>query len=86
MKFPSPTTSFSPLKGEIAGYLDDLYVDPDFRGSGAVDALFDAITALGTERGWSIVRWTTADDNHRAQAAYNRVAARTGWVTYELTV
>lgn len=73
-----------PLKGEIAGYLDDLFVDPDFRGAGAVDALFDAIKALAVENGWSIVRWTTAEDNHRAQAAYERVSVRTGWVTYEM--
>src|SRR6476619_6192370 len=41
-----------PLKGEIAGYLDDLFVDPAFRGSGAADALFDAIRAIGVDRGW----------------------------------
>lgn len=75
-----------PLRGEIAGYLDDLFVDPEFRGTGAVDALFEAINHLGVERDWNIIRWTTADDNHRAQAAYERVAARTGWVTYELAV
>jgi ribosomal protein S18 acetylase RimI-like enzyme len=75
-----------PLRGEIAGYLDDLFVDPRFRGSGAVDALFDAIRELGADRGWKIVRWTTADDNLRAQAAYERVSERTHWVTYELDV
>lgn len=73
-----------PLKGEIAGYLDDLFVDPDLRGSGAADALFDAIRAMGVDRGWSIVRWTTADDNYRARSAYDRVATRTGWITYEM--
>jgi ribosomal protein S18 acetylase RimI-like enzyme len=75
-----------PLRGEIAGYLDDLFVDSDFRGSGAVDALFNAVTELGAERGWSIVRWTTADDNYRARTAYDRVAARTGWITYEMHI
>lgn len=75
-----------PLKGEVAGYLDDLFIDPDYRGTGAVDALFDAIRLLASDRGWSIVRWTTAEDNSRAQAAYERVSARTGWITYEMTV
>lgn len=75
-----------PARGEIAGYLDDLFVDPRCRGSGAVDALFDAIGVLASERDWSIVRWTTADDNYRARAAYDRVATRTGWITYELAV
>jgi RimJ/RimL family protein N-acetyltransferase len=75
-----------PLRAEIAGYLDDLFVDPEFRGSGAVDSLFDAIRVLGAERGWNIVRWTTAEDNLRARAAYDRVAARTGWITYEMAL
>jgi GNAT superfamily N-acetyltransferase len=75
-----------PLRGEIAGYLDDLFVDPDFRGSGAANALFDAIHALGVEHGWSIIRWTTADNNYRARSAYDRVATRTGWITYEMAV
>jgi ribosomal protein S18 acetylase RimI-like enzyme len=75
-----------PLRGEIAGYLDDLFVDPDSRGSGAVDALFDAIAELGVDRGWSIVRWTTADDNYRARSAYEHVATRTGWITYEMDI
>ncbi|MBI4898803.1 MAG: GNAT family N-acetyltransferase [Actinobacteria bacterium] len=74
------------LRGEMAGYLDDLFVEPDHRGSGAVDALFEAIRELGAERGWNIVRWTTADDNYRARGYYDRVASRTGWLTYELTL
>jgi RimJ/RimL family protein N-acetyltransferase len=74
-----------PLRGEIAGYLDDLFVEPAMRGTGAVEALFAAIGRLAKEEGWGIVRWTTAEDNHRAQAAYDRVAERTGWITYEMT-
>jgi GNAT superfamily N-acetyltransferase len=73
-----------PLRGEVAGYLDDIFVDPQNRGSGAADALFEATRALGVKHGWSIVRWTTADDNYRARSAYERVATRTGWITYEM--
>ena len=74
-----------PLRGEIAGYLDDLFVDPAVRGTGVVEALFAAIDAAALAHGWSIVRWTTADDNYRARTAYDRVATRTGWITYEMT-
>ncbi len=74
-----------PLRGEIAGYLDDLFVEPSVRGTGVVEALFAAIDATAVEQGWSVVRWTTADDNYRARTAYDRVATRTGWITYELT-
>jgi GNAT superfamily N-acetyltransferase len=74
-----------PLRGVTAGYLDDLFVDPTHRGTGAVDALFAAIDALAIERRWAIVRWTTADDNYRARAVYDTLATRTTWITYDLT-
>ncbi len=74
-----------PLRGVVAGYLDDLFVDPDHRGSGAVDALFVAIDEIAVDRGWSVVRWTTAEDNYRARAVYDRLATRTTWITYDMT-
>lgn len=73
-----------PLAGSVGGWLDDLFVDPAARGTGVVDALLDGVRARAVERGWSVVRWITADDNHRAQAVYDRVADRTPWVTYDL--
>lgn len=73
-----------PLAGSVGGWLDDLFVDPTARGTGVVDALLDAVRALARQRGWSVVRWVTADDNHRAQAVYDRVATRTTWVTYDM--
>jgi ribosomal protein S18 acetylase RimI-like enzyme len=74
-----------PLRGAKSGYLDDLYVDPQRRGLGAVEALFHAINDIAIERAWTAVRWTTAEDNARAQAVYNKVAVRTSWVTYDMT-
>ena len=73
-----------PLRGTVCGYLDDLFVDPARRGSGAVDALFAEMRRLGMERGWALIRWTTAEDNARARAAYDKVADRTTWVTYDM--
>jgi GNAT superfamily N-acetyltransferase len=73
-----------PLRGVVCGYLDDLFVDPQRRGSGAVDALFAEINRMALERGWSIIRWTTADDNYRARGTYDRVAQRTSWITYDM--
>lgn len=35
-----------PLRGVIAGNLDDLYVDPGTRGTGAVEALFAEINRI----------------------------------------
>jgi len=75
---------FRPLAATVAGYLDDLFVEPAARGSGAVDALFDTLRSIARERGWSKIRWTTADDNHRARSKYDQVAERTMWVTYDM--
>lgn len=66
-------------------YLDDLYVDPASRGGGIATALIEALAALVRERGDAgTLRWITAADNERAQRVYDRVAARTSWVTYEM--
>lgn len=73
-----------PLDATMGGYLDDLFVASEARGSGAVDALFSALSSTGRERGWSVIRWITADDNYRARGSYDRVANRTTWITYDL--
>jgi hypothetical protein len=74
-----------PLRGVVCGYLDDMFVEPTRRGSGAVDALFVEINRLALERNWNVVRWTTGDDNYRARAVYDKLAVRTTWITYDLT-
>ena len=73
-----------PLAASVGGFLDDLHVDEQARGSGAVDALLGALGDLAAERGWSVVRWITADDNYRARGKYDQVAERTTWITYDM--
>jgi len=63
-------------------FLDDLFVDPAARGTGAGRALIEAIAELSAGTGGSL-RWITADDNLTAQALYEKVATRTRWVMYE---
>lgn len=73
-----------PLSASTGGFLDDLFVDPAARGTGAAQALIAAVADLGRARGWTVIRWITAEDNARARAVYDRVAARTPWVTYDI--
>lgn len=73
-----------PLAAATGGFLDDLFVDPHARGSGAAAALIEAVKAKGEERGWSVIRWITAEDNYRARGLYDRVADQTRWVTYDI--
>ncbi|MEM9604701.1 MAG: GNAT family N-acetyltransferase [Pseudomonadota bacterium] len=76
----------SPLRGREIGFLDDLFVDPAARGSGAVDALFTDLEHQARARDWPSVRWITADDNYRARAVYDRIAHKTQWNTYQLDI
>jgi ribosomal protein S18 acetylase RimI-like enzyme len=73
-----------PSTATVGGYLDDLYVDPGARGTGAADALLTAVAQHAMRRGWSVVRWITADDNHRARSKYDQHATRTHWITYDM--
>ena len=74
-----------PLSASTGGFLDDLFVDPDLRGLRVADALIEALTAIGRKRGWSVIRWITADDNYRGRGVYDRLAKRTFWITYDQT-
>lgn len=77
--FPRPSTA------STGGYLDDLFVEPGFRGHGAADLLLSAVRELAAERGWTVVRWITADDNYRARGKYDLYAKRTPWITYDMS-
>lgn len=76
----------APLAAQTRGFLDDLFVNPQARGTGAAQALIDAVSDEGRAQGWAMIRWITADDNYRARGIYDRVATRTGWITYDITL
>ncbi|MCW1839499.1 GNAT family N-acetyltransferase [Prosthecomicrobium hirschii] len=75
-----------PLSASTGGFLDDLFVSEAARGSGAADALIGRIAEIGRARGWSVIRWITAEDNARARKVYDRMAMKTRWVTYDLAL
>ncbi len=76
---------WSSLKGARLGYLEDLYVDPDTRGSGIADALIEICADRCRELGMPALEWLTAPDNHRAQNVYNRTGAESdAYVEYDL--
>lgn len=64
---------WSSLRGAKIGYLEDLFVTPQARGSGLAEELIAAVADRARERGAPAVEWLTAPDNHRAQAVYDRV-------------
>ena len=74
----------SPLRGSLVGFLDDLYIHPDFRGSGAVQLLFKELKSIAKENNWPYVRWITASDNHRARKVYDKLSGVIDFVTYQM--
>ncbi|MGJ8545604.1 MAG: GNAT family N-acetyltransferase [Sulfitobacter sp.] len=74
----------SPLRAAVSCFLDDLFVDPEARGTGAAQALIDGVGDVARENGWAVVRWITADDNYRGRGLYDKLAKRTMWITYDM--
>jgi len=73
-----------PLGANVAGFLNDLFVAPESRGSGAAEALIEAVCAIGRRRGWGAIRWLTAEDNYRARSLYDRVGRKTPFLAYQI--
>ena len=73
-----------PLKGQDIGFLDDLFVDPKFRGKKIGEKIINELKNISKKRGWNLVRWITRNDNLRAKSLYDRVAEKTTWDLYEL--
>lgn len=67
-------------------YLEDLFVDPEARGSGTGRALIEHVRERAADAGVTKVYWLTAQDNATARRLYDSVATHTGFVHYELPV
>jgi len=77
--------SWSTLSAGRIGVMNDLFVAPEARGSGAAEALIGACREEARARGAVWLGWQTARDNHRAQRLYERVGAeRAQWIDYGL--
>ena len=74
----------SPLRGKDIGFLDDLFVSPDYRGLKIGEKLILKLDKISKEKGWGLVRWITRNDNLRAKSLYDRVSKKTNWEVYEL--
>jgi GNAT superfamily N-acetyltransferase len=85
--FASLFWTWTTTRGGRLGVMNDLFVDPAARGTGLADALIAACAQRCRERGVRWLEWQTAQDNHRAQAVYERVGARRSqWLDYSLDV
>jgi len=69
-------------KVEEVIYLQDLYVDPDLRGTGAGRALIEAVYAIADATGAPAVYWLTQEFNTQARQLYDRIAGVTPFIRY----
>ncbi len=63
-------------------YLNDLFVAPDVRGSGAGRALIEAIYKRADEIGAERVYWLTHESNATARKLYDSLAVNDGFLEY----
>lgn len=69
-----------------ACYLQDLFVEPATRGSGAGRALIEAVAQVARERGASRLYWLTHETNATARQLYDRLARNSGFIVYQFTL
>jgi GNAT superfamily N-acetyltransferase len=63
-------------------YLQDLFTAEEARGRGVARALIEAVYEKAKSHGASRVYWLTHETNTAAQALYDKVAARSGFIQY----
>ncbi len=67
-------------------YLADLFTSAAARGQGLGRALIEAVCAAAHSAGASRVYWQTHEGNATAQALYDKLVARSGFIVYRIAV
>lgn len=71
---------FSSTRVETVAVLNDLYVQPQYRGNGYGKELIKNAFNTAKAMGFSRLQWLTAEDNKKAQKLYNDFGAnRSSW-------
>ena len=73
-----------PIKGQYIGFLDDLFVEPEFRGQKIAQKLISHLKSLSKANNWDGIRWITHSSNENAKKLYDKIANNTGFELYEL--
>ncbi len=77
--------SWATTSGGRQGIMHDLFVTKAARGTGIARSLIDNCVEAAQARGCVALIWSTALDNHRAQALYDRTgAAKSTWHEYAI--
>jgi GNAT superfamily N-acetyltransferase len=79
--------NFSTWEGVHGIYLEDLYVMPEYRGTGLGRALLTSLAELAAERGYARLEWAVLDWNQPAIDFYRSLGAvaMDEWTVYRLS-
>ena len=73
-----------PIMGEYVGFLDDLFVQQEFRRKKIAQKLISHLKSLSKANNWKGIRWITHSSNKTAKNLYDKIAINTGFELYEL--
>lgn len=68
------------------GYIENVYIKPEFRSSGGLDQLFDAAKIYSFGRGARVIRLNVTTHNQRAFAAYKKRGFAISTIEMELPI
>ena len=79
--------TFSSFMGKPGIYVEDLFVEHQFRGRGVGKALLVTLAGLGRERGCGRLEWSVLNWNEQAMEFYQDLGAvpMDEWTTFRLT-
>ena len=78
--------SYSTWQAKNGLYLEDLYVTPDARGSGAGKALLRRLAQIALEKGCGRFEWSVLDWNEPSIRVYEAIGAepQKEWIRYRM--
>lgn len=79
--------NFSTFLGKPGIYIEDIFVQPGFRGKGVGKAFFHRLAGIALERGCGRMEWNVLNWNQSAIDFYSSMGAVAvnGWTCYRLT-
>ena len=79
--------NFSTFLGKRGIYLEDLFVEPEYRGQGIGNALLQRLARIGKEEDCARMEWSVLTWNQPSIDFYHRLGAVTleDWRTFRLT-
>ena len=79
--------NFSTFLGRPGIYLEDLYIEPEYRHRGFGKALFEKLKSIARENGYGRVEWWCLDWNKPSIDFYLSLGAEqmSDWTTYRLS-